>query len=479
MLTDQLRVKQGPLARVWLASHWERKISKSQFLQTNLEKTIDAIKSNQDEEPIALRVSGQLLLGVVRIFSRKTKYLLEDCNEALVKIKLAFKKGDVNMPDIHHTIASANTITLQDKLTEFDILLPDLPFNINVGNDSDERDPILDSLADMSQDITLNDFSFGNYEVGRADGVELGRRDNELGFADTAFDMDAIADPMKDMNLNDNGLFNDVVDFDFDVTDGNDFEAPNAAAIDQFDLPNVDDTLTQAGIVEDSQMFEMDITEQQQSVRRRKRLIVDKITEIPQEDLRRYANDTSTIVTKETGLDAIKRTKTIVSFKEPFGSLGYELETMFETMGRKRRASGTLRHEVDKEPRMEDEEGGVNMNTAFQFDGADAFDAGDFNQEAMNFFDESRAESDVYDGFMTQTFNTSTKETLEKLENRFVAGEAVKFGELAPMHSTSRVDAAKLFYDILLLSTKDKIKVKQDRPFGEIQMNPRTTTLAQ
>jgi hypothetical protein len=53
---------------------------------------LDAIQSNQQEEPIALRVSGQLLLGVVRIYSRKTKYLLEDCNEALVKIKLVKQK---------------------------------------------------------------------------------------------------------------------------------------------------------------------------------------------------------------------------------------------------------------------------------------------------------------------------------------------------------------------------------------------------
>lgn len=32
-------------------------------------------------------MSGQLLLGVVRIHSRKTRYLLEDCNGALEKIK--------------------------------------------------------------------------------------------------------------------------------------------------------------------------------------------------------------------------------------------------------------------------------------------------------------------------------------------------------------------------------------------------------
>lgn len=43
---------------------------------------------DQEGEVMALRLSGQLLLGVVRIYSRKAKYLLDDCNEALLKIKL-------------------------------------------------------------------------------------------------------------------------------------------------------------------------------------------------------------------------------------------------------------------------------------------------------------------------------------------------------------------------------------------------------
>ena len=38
--------------------------------------------------PLALRMSGHLLLGVVRIYSRKVKYLLEDCSDALIKIKM-------------------------------------------------------------------------------------------------------------------------------------------------------------------------------------------------------------------------------------------------------------------------------------------------------------------------------------------------------------------------------------------------------
>jgi hypothetical protein len=46
----------------------------------------------QEIEVMALRLSGQLLLGVVRIYSRKAKYLLDDCNEALLKIKMVCAK---------------------------------------------------------------------------------------------------------------------------------------------------------------------------------------------------------------------------------------------------------------------------------------------------------------------------------------------------------------------------------------------------
>jgi len=49
--------------------------------------------------PLALRVSGHLLLGVVRIYSRKVKYLMNDSTEALVKIKLAFRPGIVDLPE--------------------------------------------------------------------------------------------------------------------------------------------------------------------------------------------------------------------------------------------------------------------------------------------------------------------------------------------------------------------------------------------
>ena len=40
---------------------------------------------------LALRTSGHLLVGIVKIYSRKTKYLLQETGEAYLKLKMAFR----------------------------------------------------------------------------------------------------------------------------------------------------------------------------------------------------------------------------------------------------------------------------------------------------------------------------------------------------------------------------------------------------
>ena len=74
---------------------------------------------------LALRTSGHLLLGVVRIYSRKAKYLLADCNEAFVKIKLAFRPGTVDLPEDNREAAVA-AITLAENFHEFETFTADL-----------------------------------------------------------------------------------------------------------------------------------------------------------------------------------------------------------------------------------------------------------------------------------------------------------------------------------------------------------------
>ena len=35
--------KKGPLSRVWLAAHWDKKITKTQILETNIVDSVDSI----------------------------------------------------------------------------------------------------------------------------------------------------------------------------------------------------------------------------------------------------------------------------------------------------------------------------------------------------------------------------------------------------------------------------------------------------
>ena len=82
--------KKGPLSKIWVAAHWgDKKLARPQIFATDISASVDNIVHPQ--VPLALRLSGHLLLGVVRIYSRKVKYLMHDCHEAMVKIKMAFR----------------------------------------------------------------------------------------------------------------------------------------------------------------------------------------------------------------------------------------------------------------------------------------------------------------------------------------------------------------------------------------------------
>lgn len=126
--SEFILTKKGPLAKVWLAAHWERKLSKAQISQTNVVQSVEDIVN--PTTPLALRLSSQLLLGVVKIYSRQAKYLLEDCSEILTRIKLMFKWNSnttsgggvggpfslsADLPPSHPTMAQWNAITLPER----------------------------------------------------------------------------------------------------------------------------------------------------------------------------------------------------------------------------------------------------------------------------------------------------------------------------------------------------------------------------
>ena len=142
--------KKGPLGKIWLAAHMEKKVPKLQIIATNIPESVDNIEN--PSIPMALRVSGHLLLGVVRIFSRKVNYLLTDCNEALVKIKDAFRApGTVELPQ-GATTRRFDDITNPDHFDEMDL-------------DADFAEPMSFSLVgddDALVGISIPEAGFGD-----------------------------------------------------------------------------------------------------------------------------------------------------------------------------------------------------------------------------------------------------------------------------------------------------------------------------
>ncbi|PSN53737.1 hypothetical protein C0J52_02184 [Blattella germanica] len=179
--------KKGPLARIWLAAHWDKKLTKAHVFETNIEKSVDGIL--QPKVKMALRTSGHLLLGVVRIYSRKAKYLLADCNEAFVKIKMAFRPGMVDLPEEHRE-AAVNAITLPEVFHDFDTAMPELNYLCYSDVDIEAQFSLNQSRA---EEITMRE-DYGNINL----------VSNDEGFGDMGFDTEP-PELMRNANL----LFSD------------------------------------------------------------------------------------------------------------------------------------------------------------------------------------------------------------------------------------------------------------------------------
>ena len=169
--------KKGPLSRIWLAAHWDKKLTKAHVFETNIESSVDGIlqpkvrimtgkifqcliKIFPSKVKMALRTSGHLLLGVVRIYSRKAKYLLSDCNEAFVKIKMAFRPGMVDLPEENRE-AAINAITLPEVFHDFDTAMPDLDDVVDLGQQ-------LSMNQTRAEEITMRE-DYGNINLDTVD----------------------------------------------------------------------------------------------------------------------------------------------------------------------------------------------------------------------------------------------------------------------------------------------------------------------
>ncbi|CAJ1958400.1 unnamed protein product [Sphenostylis stenocarpa] len=107
--------RKGPLSTVWIAAHLQHRLKKSHYTTTDIPSTV--LRIMDPGVPIALRMSGHLLLGVVRIYSKKVEYLHQDCKDALTGLhkalaSLQFAQPEEVGPAPFHSVTLPGTFDL-------------------------------------------------------------------------------------------------------------------------------------------------------------------------------------------------------------------------------------------------------------------------------------------------------------------------------------------------------------------------------
>lgn len=195
----------GPLAQIWLASNMSN-VSRNSALQTSIPESVheiakvagcdidvntnDAVEEDREintGDYITLRTSGELLHGVVRVYSKQAGFLLSDIKDTLIKISSLFKTSS----KINITVGKGNTISkldqliLEDTVTEREVLaLPDLDF---LNDDVTSNRGLLSHFNPMERQVQGATTTNNNPAFDMS--IEVGRNVNNSSGLDLDFDI--------------------------------------------------------------------------------------------------------------------------------------------------------------------------------------------------------------------------------------------------------------------------------------------------
>eukprot|EP00339_Tiarina_fusa_P026359 CAMPEP_0117011138 /NCGR_PEP_ID=MMETSP0472-20121206/9640_1 /TAXON_ID=693140 ORGANISM="Tiarina fusus, Strain LIS" /NCGR_SAMPLE_ID=MMETSP0472 /ASSEMBLY_ACC=CAM_ASM_000603 /LENGTH=580 /DNA_ID=CAMNT_0004713851 /DNA_START=193 /DNA_END=1931 /DNA_ORIENTATION=+ len=307
--------KKGPLAKVWLAAHWgDKKLARPQIFATDISQSVESIVN--PSVPLALRVSGHLLLGVVRIYSRKVKYVLNDCTEAMLKLQMAFAPN-ARGKELLEQDGTATTTTIanfgefgQVHVVEgFALPLPDdeewilaedteivqMPSQSEVAAQDDEG--YLAPEEETWVPFNPDDDEEGNdpFHGSLVSEVEYGR-DQDNSMQSQALDTSALS-ANKDATAAEDDDEDLVVPFD------DDSEAPDAAMADTMadptpQTPLLDNSMTQ--LSEGGDAAPLPASPPKPRRRKRRKVVVDnEHTELSNEHIKSMLGDTDDIVRRQ------------------------------------------------------------------------------------------------------------------------------------------------------------------------------------
>ncbi|OSS49258.1 hypothetical protein B5807_05686 [Epicoccum nigrum] len=546
-LPEDLLFKSGQLARVWLAANQHKKLTKAQVLQDKIDEDIQVIIRPEGAAggPLALRLNGQLLLGVVRIYHRKAHYLHDDCNDALWKIKMAFRPGNIDAPAQTH-VANPTSLTLPDMITDLDLLapMPDPSMLLSHAFDGDmtmgnttlpdwDASQFLSNSVEQArhEEMELQDMDDIEIDLGEDLEPEVGRDapderplEEEFGTElklrdDVDFDLD-VGDDLTDLppqggtelNIGDTDMGGMGTELPLSMPSsvaGDDVPALTREDSPLSELGEEEETrLAQEVADQDPTMVDEEESVHQARAKRRKVIIQDAETMISTAQLRDQQANRDKILKQASFLPRDPVLMALLNMQKSGGfvssilgdgrSQGWapelrgilSLELVSRPSKRKRdiAAAAGLEAEEDAEalPELDLEQDEPTLGAGDMHPG-DTTLGGD--EPIMQLpsdigiqLEEEEAFSPVPDNFDDTTvplyhpaesgpISLGTKHAVHLLREQFgpeaEESESIRqkntivFQELLPEAQTSRADATKMFFEVLVLATKDAIKVEQ------------------
>jgi hypothetical protein len=100
------------LAKVWIAAHWDKKLTKSVIMNHSIKESVSTLIA--PENTLALRVAGSLLFGIVKLLLKKVVFLIAEAEDLSNKVTLSFNSNESKSKP-NATTARSNTITLSSR----------------------------------------------------------------------------------------------------------------------------------------------------------------------------------------------------------------------------------------------------------------------------------------------------------------------------------------------------------------------------
>ncbi|CAN6331872.1 unnamed protein product [Urochloa humidicola] len=203
--SHQLLARKAPLGQIWMAATLHSKINRKRLDKLDIIEICEEILN--PSVPMALRLSGILMGGVVIVYERKVKLLYDDVSRLLIDINEARRIKPVTDPTVlpkGKAQARYETVTLPEKMMNMEVEQPMIFPEVDATRFRGMR---LDDLDEQYVTVNLDDDDFSRAEhAHQAEAVNITLVDNfESGLAETdvfnRFERFDIADDETTVNI--------------------------------------------------------------------------------------------------------------------------------------------------------------------------------------------------------------------------------------------------------------------------------------